>query len=48
MGNLLTYGGIVTKLRAMEAKLLKPENFEEIAALSSVLDVVAYLRENSS
>lgn len=48
MGNLLTYGGIVTKLRAMEARLLKPEDFEEIAALNNVLDVVAYLRENSS
>ena len=30
MGNLLAYSGIVTKLRAMEAKLLKPEDFEEI------------------
>lgn len=48
MGNLLAYSGIVTKLKAMEAKLLKPENFEEIASLRSVLDVVAYLRENSS
>lgn len=48
MGNLLAYSGIVTKLRAMEARLLTPENFEEIASLQSVLDVVAYLRENSS
>ena len=32
MGNLLAYSGIVTKLRAMEAKLLKPEDFEEIAS----------------
>lgn len=48
MGNLLAYSGIVTKLRAMEAKLLKPEDFEEIASLRSVIDVVAYLRENSS
>lgn len=48
MGNLLSYSGIVTKLRAMEARLLKPGDFEEIAALHSVPDVVAYLRENSS
>lgn len=48
MGNLLAYSGIVTKLKAMEARLLKPENYEEIASLQSVLDVVAYLRENSS
>lgn len=47
MGNLLHYSGIVTKLRAMEAKLLKPENFEEIAALHSVPEVVSYLKENS-
>lgn len=47
MGNLLHYSGIVTKLRAMEAKLLKPENFEEIAALHSVPEVVSYLQENS-
>ena len=48
MGNLLAYSGIVTKLRAMEAKLLKPEDFEEIASLQSVPDAVNYLRENSS
>lgn len=47
MGNLLQYSGIVTKLRAMEAKLLKPENFEEIAALHNVPEVVSYLKENS-
>ena len=27
MGNLLKYSGIVTKIRAMEAKLLTPEQF---------------------
>lgn len=48
MGNLLAYSGIVTKLRAMEAKLLTEENFEEIASLGNVPDVVNYLRENSS
>ena len=48
MGNLLQYSGIVTKLRAMEARLLDKENFEEIAALHSVPEVVSYLKENSS
>lgn len=48
MGNLLTYSGIVTKIRAMEAKLLDDKNFEEIAELHSVLEVVSYLREKSS
>ncbi len=48
MGNLLQYSGIVTKLRAMESRLLKQENFEEIASLHNVLEVVSYLRERSS
>ena len=48
MGTLLSYSGIVTKVRAMEAKLLRPENFEEIANLHSVPEVVSYLKENSS
>ncbi len=48
MGNLLVYSGIVTKIRAMEARLLKPEQFEEIAGLHSVPEVFSYLKENSS
>lgn len=48
MGNLLTYSGIVTKIRAMEARLLREENFVEIANLHSVPEVVNYLRDNSS
>lgn len=48
MGNLLVYSGIVTKIRAMEAKLLKPEQFGEIANLHNVPEVVSYLKENSS
>lgn len=48
MGNILAYSGIVTKIRAMEAKLLKPQQFEEIANLSNVLEVVSYLKEHSS
>ena len=48
MGTLLSYSGIVTKVRAMEARLLKQENFEEIANLHSVLEVVSYLKDNSS
>ena len=39
MGNLLEYSGIVTKIRAMKAKLLTPKQFEEIAALGSVLEI---------
>lgn len=48
MGNLLEYSGIVTKIRAMEARLLTPLQFEEIASVKSVPDLVAYLIEHSS
>ena len=43
MGNLLKYSGIVTKIRAMEAKLLTPEQFADIANLRSVPDIADYL-----
>ena len=39
MGNLLAYSGIATKIRAMEAKLLRPEQFVEIANLGSVPEI---------
>lgn len=48
MGNLLEYSGIITKLRAMEARLLTEEQFEEISALTSVTELVSYLNTNSS
>lgn len=48
MGNLLAYSGIVTKLRAMEAKLLTNEDFSQISALHTVPEVVQYLKDHSS
>ena len=45
MGNLLAYSGIVTKIRAMESKLLKPEQFTEIANLGNVPEIVDYLKK---
>ena len=48
MGNLLEYSGIVTKIRAMEAKLLTPEQFTEIANLGSVPDIADYLKRNTA
>ena len=39
---------IITKLRAMEARLLTDEQFEEISALTSVTELVSYLNTNSS
>ena len=48
MGNLLEYSGIVTKIRAMEAKLLSPGQFTEIANLGSVPEIVDYLIKNTA
>ena len=48
MGNLLAYSGIATKVRAMEAKLLWKEEFEKIAAMKSVPEVVSWLIQNST
>ena len=48
MGNLLEYSGIVTKIRGMEAKLLTPEQFTEIANLESVPEIVEYLKKNTA
>lgn len=44
MGNLLAYSGIVTKVRAMQAKLLTDEDFRNIAAFHTVTEVAAYLK----
>ena len=48
MGNLLAYSGIVTKVRAMEGKLLIPGQFEKIAGLGSVPEIVEYLKKNTA
>ena len=48
MGNLLAYSGIVTKIRAMESKLLKPEQFTESANLGNVPEIVDYLKKNTA
>lgn len=45
MGNLLAYSGIVTKVRAMQAKLLTDEDFQNIANMHTVTDIAGYLKE---
>lgn len=45
MCSLMTYSGIVTKIRAMESKLLTDQDFETIAGLRSVPEVIDYLKE---
>ena len=45
MCSLMAYSGIVTKIRAMESKLLTDQDFETIAGLKSVPEVIEYLKE---
>ena len=45
MGNLRTYSGLTTKVRAMQAKLLTDGDFESIANLKTVPEVIEYLKE---
>ena len=48
MGNLLSYSGIATKLRAMQNKLLTSDNFRELSEVASVPLAVAFLRQRPS
>ncbi len=44
MGNLMQYSGIVTKIRAMQSKLLTEKDFDDIAGLRSVPEIIEYLK----
>lgn len=43
MGDLLSYSGITTKVRAMQSHLITENQFREMAGLSTVSDAVDYL-----
>ena len=45
---LLAYSGITTKVRAMESRLLKPEQFRELAEQEDVRSAADYLKEQPS
>lgn len=45
MGNVMTYSGITVKIRAMQAKLLKDGDYEQIASMRSVPEVTEFLKE---
>lgn len=45
MGNVMTYSGITVKIRAMQAKLLKDRDYEQIASMRSVPEVTEFLKE---
>lgn len=44
MKGLMSYSGIVTKIKAMQAKLLTEQDFDTIAGMGSVLEVIEYLK----
>lgn len=48
MGNLLSYSGITTKVRAMESHFIKDSQFKEMSSLTSVAEAVEYLRRQPS
>lgn len=45
MGTLLSYSGLSTKIRAMQSKLMSEKQYQEIAQLDSVIQIVAYLKK---
>ena len=44
MGNVMSYSGLTTKIRAMQAKLLTWRDFENIANLGGVPEAIEYLK----
>lgn len=44
MWSVMSYSGIVTKIRAMQAKLLTEKDFENIVSLGSVPEAIEYLK----
>jgi len=43
MGNLLAYSGLITKVRAMQAKLLTEADMQHMASFVQTSDIVSYL-----
>lgn len=48
MGNVMTYSGIVTKIRAMQSKLLSSEDYKTIASMRNVSEVISFLKDHPS
>lgn len=46
--SMLSYNGILTKVRAMESHLMTEEDYKKIASLESTTDFVNYVRNNPS
>ena len=48
MGNALTYGGIITKVKAMSSYLINQTEFQRIVELDTTADLINYLRTKPS
>lgn len=48
MSNMFAYTGLVTKIRAMQAKMISPKEFYEIAELKNVGEIIQYLKRQPS
>ena len=44
----MRYSGIVTKVAAMRTKLLKPQDYEQLASMNTVTDIIEYLKQTKS
>lgn len=44
----MRYSGIVTKVAAMRAKLLNTQDYEQLAAMNTVTDIIEYLKQTKS
>lgn len=44
MGNVLSYSGLSTKIRAMQSRLINEQQLQEIVQLPGVPQVAAYLK----
>ena len=44
MGNLLTYSGLTTKVRAMESRFFTERQYEELASLATVGDALEFIK----
>lgn len=45
MSRLLTYSGIVTKVRAMNKNLITMEDYSKLSSMSTVSDIIAFLKK---
>lgn len=45
MNRVLSYSGLVTKVKSMHSRLLTREQFQQLAGLSSISEVAAYLKQ---